>query len=92
VLTKGGDRQTIERFGQCSAPHELVGHIEGDVLFLREIGCFFRRSPSPIIRFANKYDLSLDWLVCGDVARLGRHRVKDTAGKIAISPLGKPAA
>jgi hypothetical protein len=53
---------------------------------------FFRRSPSPMIRFANKYDVSLDWLVCWDVARLGRHRVKDTAGKIAILPLGKPAA
>jgi transcriptional regulator with XRE-family HTH domain len=45
-----------------------------------------------IVDFAGKFDVSLDWLVDGDTARVRDHLVKHANGKIAILPRRKPAA
>jgi transcriptional regulator with XRE-family HTH domain len=37
--------------------------------------------------FAEKFNVSLDWLIAGDTSRLGRHL---TQGKIAILPSAGP--
>jgi transcriptional regulator with XRE-family HTH domain len=38
------------------------------------------------LEFAEKYDVSLDWLWCGDGSRLGRHLTAKTNGTLAILP------
>jgi transcriptional regulator with XRE-family HTH domain len=44
------------------------------------------RGGYPIVAFAGKYDVSLDWLVAGDGAMLRSHLGKNAQGKIAILP------
>jgi transcriptional regulator with XRE-family HTH domain len=42
---------------------------------------------SAFVDFAEKYDVSIDWLICGTSARLGSHLTKNRGGKIAILPV-----
>jgi transcriptional regulator with XRE-family HTH domain len=44
---------------------------------------------SNFLCFAEKYDISLDWLLGGDAARLGRHLTARAKGKVAILPIGQ---
>lgn len=41
---------------------------------------------APLVRFAAKYDVSLDWLVCGKADRTGPHLHKRATGNLAILP------
>jgi transcriptional regulator with XRE-family HTH domain len=40
----------------------------------------------PMLAFAEAYDVSLDWLICGEGGWLGRHLTAGSAGKLAILP------
>lgn len=44
------------------------------------------------LHFAERYDVSIDWLVRGSTQNLGRHLSKLTRGKVAILKPGAPAA
>jgi transcriptional regulator with XRE-family HTH domain len=44
-------------------------------------------SAGPLVRFATKYDVSLDWLVVGDADRLAESLSKNKGGKVAILPV-----
>jgi transcriptional regulator with XRE-family HTH domain len=39
-----------------------------------------------VVRFAEKYDVSLDWLMVGDGSNVRRHLAQHAKGKIAILP------
>jgi transcriptional regulator with XRE-family HTH domain len=45
-----------------------------------------RQKASALLHFAEKFDVSTDWLVCGETARVGNHLSKHAKGKIAILP------
>jgi hypothetical protein len=47
-----------------------------------------RASTSKLLKFARKYELSLDWLLDGDTSGVRRHLTK---GKLAILPAKGPA-
>jgi transcriptional regulator with XRE-family HTH domain len=51
-----------------------------------ESGCP-QKSSYPTCRFAEKYEVSLDWLVAGDAHIVGRHLA---VGKVAILPFIGP--
>jgi hypothetical protein len=40
-----------------------------------------------VLPFAHKYEVNLDWLVCGDGAGLKPHLTKCSGGKLAILPV-----
>jgi DNA-binding XRE family transcriptional regulator len=42
-----------------------------------------QRSSGPTLRFSEVYDVSFDWVICGETARLKRRL---TRGKVAILP------
>ena len=44
------------------------------------------RGGYPLVCFAGKYDISLDWLVSGDGAMVRSHLGKGAQGKVAILP------
>jgi transcriptional regulator with XRE-family HTH domain len=52
-----------------------------------ETGARQHSSTWNVVCFAEKYDVSIDWLIAGDTASLGRHL---TEGKIAILPSAGP--
>ena len=41
----------------------------------------------PLLRFCEKYNVSLDWLIAGDGKFLRRHLTTQTGGKVAILPV-----
>ena len=41
---------------------------------------------SQFVDFAEKYNVSLNWLVCGETAHIGAHLAKHTSSKVAILP------
>lgn len=45
-----------------------------------------QRGSGPIVAFAGKYDVSLDWLVGGETASIGSHLAKQSQGVVAILP------
>ena len=40
----------------------------------------------PLLLFAGRYGVSLDWLLCGDAARIHPRLAKHAQGKVAILP------
>lgn len=38
----------------------------------------------PVVLFCQRYDVSLDWLICGDPSNVRAHLAKQARGKIAI--------
>ena len=51
-----------------------------------DCGCL-RGYPRALVAFADRYDVSLDWLVCGLGDCLGRHLAAKSAGSVAILPI-----
>jgi DNA-binding XRE family transcriptional regulator len=54
-----------------------------------------QRGMRSFLCFADQHDVSLNWLICGDAARLGGHLTTRANGKVAILPIGqgqKPVA
>lgn len=47
-------------------------------------------NPDHLVRFAEKYDVSLDWLMVGEADNIGIHLAKHAKGKIAILPAPGP--
>jgi transcriptional regulator with XRE-family HTH domain len=45
-----------------------------------------QRSMIPACEFSERFDVSLDWLFCGDTSRIRRHLAKGSIGKVAILP------
>jgi transcriptional regulator with XRE-family HTH domain len=43
-----------------------------------------QRSIGPLLCFADRHDVSIDWLICGDPACLKRHLTSRAEGKVAI--------
>jgi hypothetical protein len=43
-----------------------------------------------LLRFAHKYDVNLDWLVCGEGHGIRRHLSKGASGTVAILPCRGP--
>lgn len=43
-----------------------------------------------LLRFARQYDVSLDWLVCGDGTNIRRHLAKTAGGTVVILPCMGP--
>jgi hypothetical protein len=50
----------------------------------------------PVVLFCQRYDVSLDWIICGDPSNVRAHLAKRAQGKIAIlnakGPLYRAAA
>jgi hypothetical protein len=46
-----------------------------------------QRASFGFLAFAEKYDISLDWLVHGEGFNLGRHLTVSSNGKLAILPI-----
>jgi transcriptional regulator with XRE-family HTH domain len=44
----------------------------------------------PLLAFADKYDISLDWLIDGDGGAVRSHLAKHAKGKVAILPAVGP--
>ena len=40
-----------------------------------------------IMGFVDKFNVSIDWLIAGDVRGLGSHLAKNSQGKVAILPI-----
>jgi transcriptional regulator with XRE-family HTH domain len=51
-----------------------------------ESGAVPRGNIFKLVSFADKYDVSLDWLITGDGAGVGNHLARSARGKIAILP------
>lgn len=49
-------------------------------------------SAGPVLAFAEIYNVSIDWLICGEGFGLGPHLTTRTAGKLAILPLDSAEA
>ena len=49
-----------------------------------EAGARQTNNPRYLLNFAEKYDVSLDWLLIGEAAGVGSHLAKNAKGKIAI--------
>jgi transcriptional regulator with XRE-family HTH domain len=43
-----------------------------------------QRGIKNLLCFTERFDVSIDWLICGDPARLGRHLTTRAEGKVAI--------
>jgi transcriptional regulator with XRE-family HTH domain len=49
------------------------------------------RCTAALLQFCRQYDVSLDWLVCGDTARVGGHLAKQAQGTIVVLPIKGPS-
>jgi transcriptional regulator with XRE-family HTH domain len=49
-----------------------------------------QRSPTPMLNFASRHNVSIDWLVIGEGAAIDSHLAKRAQGKVAILPVKGP--
>lgn len=47
----------------------------------------YQKTGTPLLRFAKKYRVSLDWLIAGDAGQIKPHLSEEAPGKIAILPV-----